>query len=400
MGKLTDKQKQKLPPEIRVVLERFDHEPQLYMKLKNHLIHEVRKIEQHALNQETFCHNFITPKTLQNDLLKIYGMSARDLQQSLAKVGFKINRMYENPYYQTLAIAYLAGLDKEDEMVRKASLMLIDVSLWNGRKLKFIPNFCDEDIARYVLNYGLKGNHKLKKFGSAFDLLNQHTVPNVDEKYSKTIPDNLDSDTEGLRKLIETNHSRINQTLTSVKNAYYKAHREGKKEIISNQYQNQYGEGEMVEARETFTGNIERIVDKIEKNSMLKRNVLMTPEAKKALKEEINISDASIKKLNDWFVDEDNADELKYFYELAFAYLKPKNESDICKYDVGMLANRVTSAKKDQHLLKAKEVIDHVLMSIMGNKFDKNKTQTVYRARKIVAWCFMINARILLCKKL
>jgi len=401
MARLTSQQKQKLPPEIRIVLERFNHDPQLLMQLKRLLVQSAQKIQQQSLNHETFCDTFQVPKTLPNELLKIYGMSEREMKQAMRKIGFvEINRMYNDAYYQTLALAYLTGLEFDDENIRKMALLLIDIRIWNGRKMRAFPSFCDPDVARYVLNYVLKGNHTLKKVGSVFDYLDRYSIPAVDAKYSKTIPDNLDSYTEGLRKLIETNHSRFTQLFKSMRNAYYKTQKEGKKEIISGTYKNQYGNGEMVEAHEGFSGNIERLVDKIQKNAMLKRNTLSSQDAKELFKERYNISDASIKKLNDWFNEDDNQDELKYFYELAFTSFKPKNEMDICKFDIPVLAGKITSAKKDPELLKAKEILDHVLISILGTKYNSLGTQSLYRLRAMVAFAFMIHAKSLLCKKI
>ncbi len=401
MAKLTHDQKQKLPQQLRVIIQRFEHDPQLYMRFKQALVQSFQKIQQQSLNHDTFCETFQIPRGLPNELLKMYGINEREFKQAMTKIGFvPIHRMYNDIYYQTLAVAYLVGLAMDDEIVRKTSLMLIDARIWNGRKLKAFPSFCDPDIARFVINYELKGNHTLKKAGSVFDYLDKYSIPAVDAKYAPTIGNNLDSHTEGLRKLIETNYSRFHQLIRSVREAYYRVQKQGKKEIISSQYHNQYGEGEMVEARESFSGNIERIVDKIQKNAMMKRNVLMTPESKKIFKDKFNLSEVSLKKINDWFMDDDNSDELKYFYELAFTNLKPKTEADICQYDIPILANKITSAKKDKQLLKAKEILDHVLLSILGSKYKNMGTQSLYRLRAMIAYGFAINAKILLCKKI
>ncbi len=401
MAKLTSQQTQKLPQTLRVIIQRFEHEPQLFMRLKQLLVMSAQKIQQQSLNHDTFCNTFQIPKALPNELLKLYGVNEREFKQSMQKVGFvDIHRMYNDLYYQTLCVAYLIGLAQDDEAVRKMSLLLIDVRIWNGRKLRSFPSFCDPDTARYVMNYALKGNHTLKKAGSVFDYLDRYSIPAVDGKYAPTIANNLDSHTEGLRKLIETNYSRFNQLFRSVRDAYYRSQKEGRKEVIGGQYQNQYGEGEMVEARESFSGNIERLSDKIQKNAMIKRNVLLSPESKEIFKEKFNVSEASLKKINDWFMDDDNADELKYFYELAFTHLNPNNESDICKYEISILANKITSAKKDKHLLKAKEILDHVLASILGTKFNSLGKQSLYRLRAMVSYAMAINGKLLLCKKL
>jgi len=402
MAKLTDIQKQQLPPEIRIILERFHHNPQLLMKLKQYLSLAAQTIIQHTLQHDTFCDGFQPPNKLPNELLKLYGLTSKELKNALRKVGFsQVNQMYDSIYYQTMVIAYLIGLEFDDENIRKMALLMISIRIWNGRKKKSFPSYCDPDIARYVLNYVLKGNHTLKKAGSAFEYLDQYLIPHIDDKYSKPdeIPGHLGDPKKGLIRLITTIWSRLEQLFRSMRNAYYNTHKEGKKEIIADKFSQQYGNGDLVETKESFSGNIERLVDKIEKNAMIRKNVLMTPNAKNIFKTRFNISDAGVKKLNDWIEDPDNQEELKYFYELVFTTLKPRNEHDICQYDVPILAKKVTSAKKEQGLLKAKEILDHILSEVLGEKFNTLGTQNKYHFRLFVAYALMIYARILLCKK-
>jgi len=401
--KLNNNQKKKLPPELRVVLERFHHEPQLLMRLKQFLSLAAQTIVQHSLNHDTFCDTFQPPNKLPNELLKLYGLTSKELKNTLRKVGFdERNQMYDSTYYQAFVIAYLIGLDFDDENIRKMALLMISIRIWNGRKKKSFPAHCDPDIARYVLNYVLQGNHTLKKAGSSFEYIDQHSIPQIDSKYSAPgfIPDNLDSPTKGLIKLITTIWSRHEQLFRSMRNAYYNTHKSGKKEIISDKYSQQYGKGDMVETKESFTGNIERLIDKIEKNSMLKKNILITQKAKDILKTKFNISDNGIKKMNDWIEDEDNQDELKYFFELVLTEMKPKNELDICQYDIHTLATRVSSAKKNPNLIKAKEVIYHMLDEILGDAYKKYGSQSIGRFRLMSAYGLMIYMKALLCKSL
>jgi len=400
MARLTQQQKSKLPQKLQTVVQRFEHDPQLLMQLKQALGFSVQKVMQHTLNHETFCDLFQIPNKLPSVLLKLYGLTEREMQAELYKVGFELNRMYLDPYYQTLVLAYLIGLNFDDKNIRRAALLLIDIRLWNGRRIKFIPSFCDPDIARYVMNYELKGNHKVKQAGNVFEHIDRHAVPAIDEKYATTIANNLNHKTEGLRKLIETNFVRFNQSFRSMKDAYYRIHQSGKKEIISGTYKNQYGEGDLVETKETFSGTIERLTDKILKNSILKKRALMKPEAKNLIKERFRLGDASIQKVSDWFDDDENHDEIKYFYELVFANLKPKNEGDICKFDIPVLAKMVSSSKKDANFVKAKEILTHTLMSIMGNDYKNLGEQNALRLRYMIAYSFMIFAKIMLCKQL
>jgi hypothetical protein len=401
MAGLTQQQKAKLPPELRVVLARFHQDPQLLVHLKQILTFTMQKVAQHAINHETFCDAFWIPDKLPNELLKLYGMTTREMQDAMAKIGFHLNRMYLDPYYQALCIAYLIGLEFDDDSIRKLAIFLIDIKIWNGRKYRAFRTYCDSDTARYVLNYVISGRHSLKKIpnGSAFTYLDSYSVPAIDKTYKDRIANNLDHPTKGLRVLIETNYGRIVQLFRSLREAYYKTMKEGKKEIISGTYKNQYGEGDMVETRESFTGNIERLVDKIEKNAMLRKNILLQPQVKSILKKTFNVSDSGIKKINDWLEEEDNQNEVKYFFELLFTTLKPKNESDICKYDVTSLGNKITSSKKDQNLIKAKTIIDHILKEILGDKFETLGYQNKSYLRRMVAQSLVAYGKVLLCKK-
>ncbi len=86
--KLTHDQKQKLPVDLRTIIQRFDHDPQLYMKLKQLIVQSAQKIQQQALGHDTFCNTFQIPKALPQELLKLYGISEREFKQAMQKVGF------------------------------------------------------------------------------------------------------------------------------------------------------------------------------------------------------------------------------------------------------------------------------------------------------------------------
>jgi hypothetical protein len=403
MARLTEQQKSTLPPQIRIILERFHHEPRLLAQFRNLLSLSAQKIAQQAINHNTFCDSFQIPNKLPFELLKLYGITEKEFKAVMHKLGFEKNQMFTDLYYQTLTVAYLVGLDFDDKNIRRLALLLIAVRIWNGRKRKYFPTFCDPDIARYVLNYELKGNHTYKRAGNTpFEFLDSYNVPQVDDYASKIIPFNLNNGypARGLRLLIESEYARINQLFKSIKDAYYRAHQAGKKESVMAKFGQQYGDGEMVEQKETFSGNIERLVDKIEKNAMLKKKILSKSEAKDYLKKKFNISDAGIQKFDEWLDNDENHDDLRYFIELLLNNLKPKSEMDICQYDVSILANKITSAKKDPNLLKAKTIIDQVLQDILGEKYGSLGVQRIYQLKLVAAYALVSYIKILLCKKL
>ena len=400
MAKLTPIQKKKLPVELQIIIERFEHEPELLNKIKSYLGMAAQKIQQHSLNHSTFCDGFPAPYKLVKELLKLFGVTEKELKLAMRKIGFvENNRQYNDIYYQTFSVAYLIGLNFDDKNIRGLSQLMISLRLWNGRKISAFPQHCDPDTARYVMNYMLKGNSTYKKSGSAFAYLDSFHVPAMEIKYKDSIADNLDSDTEGLRKLMESAFGRIIQLFRSIKKHYYNAIREGKKEVTSSNYGQQHGDGDMVESRESFSGNVERLVDKIEKNSMLKKNVLVNDTVLRELKKHYQVTYGGIKLIQDWIEDEENEEEIRYFYELVFGTMKPKSETDICHYDAKTIASKITTSKKDEALLDAKKVLDHALVDILGEDILKKGPGTVYKAKSIIALCLIMHAKVMLCKK-
>ena len=399
MAKLTDVQRKKLPPELQLILERFHHEPRLLMQMKHMLSGASQKVAQHALNHKTFCDRFLIPNALANELLKLYGISEKEMKHHMEKIGFAINQMYTHQYYQTLCLSYLVGLEFDDHNITKLSMFLIAIRIWNGRKMKAFPRFCDPDVAKYVTNYELQGNHTYLKGGSLpFEFLDRYNVPAMEKAYHDSISNNLDSFTEGLRKLIEAEYNKIVQLFRSMKDAYYRVHKEGKKEVYTNKFGQNYTDGDMVETKESFSGNIERLVDKIEKNAMLKRNVLMKPESVNLIKSKFNVSTEGIKKWNNWIEDEDNSEELRYFYELLFTVIRPNNEGDVCKIDVPQLAKKITSARREPNLLKAKEILEHMMQSVLGPKYKTLGGPSLAWIKLASSYALIIHMKIMLCK--
>jgi len=397
---LTKEQKSKLPQELQQVIERFHHDPILLSKLKNVMRIATQHIAQKAMQQSTFCDTFQPPNKLPERLLEYFGLSEREMKAAMAKIGFILHSQYLSTYYQTFCIVYLIGLEFNDPALRKMAILMIDIRLWNGFKKTFWPKYCDPDIARYVINYMIKNHHTFKKPGTPFKFLDEFSIPAVDQKYSQSIPNHLDHEREGLRKLIEANKSRLRQVIDSLREHYYKAAAEGKKEIISGMYTNQYQEGDLVEKRESFSSTIERLVDKIQKNAMMKRNILLQPATKALFQEKFKLSENSLRLFEKWLEDDDNQEEIKYFFELIFTSFKPKDESDVCQFDVEVLANRITGAKKDKELLKAKEILDHMVMSIVGPKYNTMASSSIARAKNIAAFAIIAYAKVLLCKKI
>lgn len=396
---LTQHQLEKLPEELQLLVKSFRHDTQLLPKLKYLLVSAGQVISQYSINHQSFCDTFKVPYKIIPVIQKLFNMNTHEIKVQMRKIGFvDIHRQYSHEYYQTLCLCYLIGLDHDDKAIRRMSILLIDIRLWNGVKQKRFPNFCDEDTAKYVLNYVLRDHHTLKKTGSAFKYLDEFSIPAVDDKYKNSIANDLNSFSEGLIKLIVANRNRFAQLFQSISDAYYKTYTEGKKEITTSSFENQYGEGDLIETRETFSNTIEKLVDKIQKNSFLRKNSLEGKDAKEVLKGKFIISDRQIALIDKWIYDEENHEELHHFYELIFNSFKPKNEHDICKYDVEILAKKVSGAKKDPYLIKAKSTLDNVAYSLVGDKVEAIGQPRLYQLKMMISFALIIHAKIMLCR--
>jgi len=389
-----------ISPRIIAVLDKFKTDKVAMATLKHYLQMATHKLMQDAMKHDSFCNYFLYPKKIPTLLLKLYGLNEREIKEEMKQFHLKDYSVYDDIYYLTMMLGYLIGLDQDDEELRQYVLTLISVRIWNYYKLRFFPNACNPEIARYVINYELQGNHTFKKHGTPFGYILKLSVPALEAKYPAEIAADPMHMYAGLKRIISTLRSRYNQLLKGIAEAYYRSHAQGKKESVSALQKESFDSGsDMVEKNEHFSGIVERVADKVSKNSVLKNKVLSKNPAKDFLYKKFFISNQVIDKIDAWLDDEENEEDLKYFIELAIAGVRPSKEEEICNLNIEVLANRISSARKDENFQKAKELVAGITKDIF-EKSGTLSTQLDYRYRKIVMISLLTYIKLLLCKSL
>jgi hypothetical protein len=385
---------------IIAILDKFKDDKLAYTQLKHYLQLGTHKLMQDSMKHDSFCDYFLYPKKLPTLLLKLYGVNERELKEEMKQFHLKDYSVYDDIYYLTLMLAYLIGLDQDDSELRQYSLTLISVRIWNYYKMRFFPKTCNPEIARYVITYELQGNHTFKKHGTPFGYILKLSVPALEAKYPQEIAKNPMEQYSGLKRIITTLRSRYNQLLKGIAEAYYNAHKEGKKESVGSIHQESFDKNsDMVERQEHFSGIIERVTDKVQKNAVLKSKVLSKNPAKDFLFKKFYISNSVIDSIDTWLDDEENDEDLKYFIELVIAGAKPKKEEELCSLNIEVLANKISSSRKDENFQKAKELVAGITKTIFDKRGELS-TQLDYRYRKIVMVSLLTYIKLLLCKSL
>jgi len=389
-----------ISPRMIAVLDKFKNDKLAMTTLKHYLQMGTHKLMQDSMKHDSFCDYFLYPKKLPTLMLKLFGLNERELKEEMKQFHLKDYSVYDDIYYLTLMLGYLIGLDQDDPELRQYSLTLISVRIWNYYKMRFFPKVCNPDIARYVINYELQGNHTFKKHGTPFGYILKLSVPALEAKYPAEIAANPMDVYGGLKRIISTLRSRYNQLLKGIAEAYYRSYKEGKKEAVGSLQKDSFDSGsDMVERNEHFSGIVERVADKVSKNAVLKRKVLQKPIPKEFLYKKFFISDAVISKIDNWLDNDENEEDLKYFIELIISGIKPKSEEEICALNIEVLANKINSARKEESFQKAKELVAGITKAI----FEQNgelSTQLDYRYKKIVMVSLITYIKILLCKGL
>ena len=392
--------KKDLSPKIQAILEKFKHDKVAYSTLKDgYLRLATHKILQDSIKHQTFCDYFTIPKKLSGLLLKLYDVSENELRHEMQQFHLKDHQVYTDSYYLTLLLAYLIGLDNNDEELRQYALALIAIKIWNYYKLTYFPKVCNPEIAQYVINHEIQANSTFKKFGSPFAYILKYSIPMLELKYPQVISKNPTQEYDGLKRIITTIRSRYNQLLKHISKAYYKAYSEGKREGSSAMYDKQHEDGvNVVEKNEHFSSIIERISDKIIKIATLKKKVLEKEPARSFLYKKFFISAGIIQKIDDFLDNEENHEDLQYFIELLLTGYRVKTEEEICRMDVDVIANKINSAKKEEYYLKAKELVSGIANSVFND--ENANTNTKYRNRKILLTALLVYFKILNCKKI
>lgn len=395
----------KISPMIIAILDKFKSDKHAYALLKDgYLKLASHKVMQDSMQHTSFCDYFPVSKKLPDLLLKLYGLNERELKHEMEQFSLIGSIVYTKDYYITLLMAYLIGLDNNDEELRQYALLLISILIWNYYKLRYFPNVCDPKTSQYVMNYELQGNHTFKSAGTPLNYIMKVTIPALENGYPERIAKDPTEHYEGLKRVITVIRPRFNQLFKNLAKNYYKAIESGKSESVhelrSKSYENS---GEMVEKKEHFNNIIERLSDKIIKNGILKSKVIEKSPIKDMLYKKFFLSNQVFQKIDKYLDDDQNQEDLKYYIELLLNGLKLKSEDELCTINMEVLANRITSSRKNEYYDKLKKFNTSIAISVLhASNEDKGhiSTQNEYRYSKIMITAILSYIKFLNCKSI
>ena len=162
-------------------------------------------------SDEGYCFKFNLPLIAVNKLYKLV-----DLLQIEVFDAFKSdwgsptmrNKMFADPYYQILVLIMFYGLkEKKSRFIENAFLVLL-FKIWNGRKAKFFPKWCDKKIMKYVTSHMLTNRHLFAKFDSPLSMIRDHFMPTLLKKYGSEM---IKDPKKYTKRIIEQSWGRVHQ---------------------------------------------------------------------------------------------------------------------------------------------------------------------------------------------
>lgn len=197
---------------LQHIEQQFENDHNLLIKVTNKIKDIARNVYADAITQTTsYCMTFKIFESQVYELCNLVNLDKDTIKEAFI-ADWQVPRsayMVCNPYYHILLLFVCVGLRKNNKDISDRALTLMLVKLWNGRRIKFIK-FCNPDVMRYVIA-NLNGKYKAHHHETPIDLINNHFVPTLLNKYGNAIKANP-SET---KTLFDRAWSRITQTFIS-----------------------------------------------------------------------------------------------------------------------------------------------------------------------------------------
>lgn len=376
----------------------FETNPLEYEKIKGVFKQLISKFSQDALSHANFCSLFATPGNLPNVILKIIGLSDKQVQEAFfteAKF-YRANAMHADIYYQVLLLMYYISLKKDDQLMRLYILTLMYAKIYNGRRISYFPNGCIAEVASYILNNEFRSSHSFKKYRTPFQLVVEYLAPSLDTTYAMRVRNDPFHPTEGLIKILVQAWTRVDQIFMGVQKHYYAAYAAGNKEIQLTAAGNDNNMQEMVEQ----TDNIDRLADKINRTLIIKKFKLDS-ESARLISKNIILPPQYVDTAEKFFIDYDYDDEddgLKQLYELALKAFGISDETGVCNMHIVMYTNKITGNQTDTKILQFKKLIDDTCQAIFKNVFTTQMYNQQQKIRKLVTTLVLFRMKVAICK--
>ena len=92
-----------------------------------------------------------------------------------------------DPYTQVLLMLTSSGLQMNDESIAKESYFLLLAKVWNNHFNMYFPTGIDVKIMDKVIEKKMMGKHLLKKYKTPYQVLANHFVPELINKYGTIV---------------------------------------------------------------------------------------------------------------------------------------------------------------------------------------------------------------------
>ncbi len=385
---------EKMPEAIEFIADKILEDKVLQKELTKLLQKAVQELYTSSLSHNNFCCTLKTPGHITKILLKKFGISDKQLLDAFQSIGFHPkHKMYSDLYYQTLILLYYVGIRADDDVLRMFSIVLIYVKVFNGRKYKYFPQGCIEDIATHVITTKVRSSSIFKKYPNPFVAISQYFAPTLDDKYKSYVKKDAAHPVNGLIKILSSSWNRMDQTFMGLQGHYYKVWNDSDKKIVN--LQSLEG-GEEVEVLDI--PKIEKIINKSMHDLIHKHNKF-SPEDIKFLKgSPYMISDMFLKKVQEFLNSGEDDDDIKNALEVILKLLKLQDNGTICNMHIVHSAGKLTGNKsKDNEIEKLKKHIDGLLDLMFPSLRTKASTSSILKLRKIMILVLLLRLKRSIC---
>ncbi|HIP33495.1 MAG TPA: hypothetical protein EYG89_01885 [Bacteroidia bacterium] len=343
---------------IDYIINKFKSNSSLRVNLKHKLQEVTSQLYLNAQSADTFCYRFQIPQRLPDQLFTIYGVPYNKIKEDFKKLKFHTNRMFEDPYYQSLISLYLIGLYTGDDELRKIALFLILVKLYNGMQYKYFRFGCKENVAEYIKRVRLN-NKSLFKNKSPLEVI-AYFIETLDTKYMNEIK--KDPENMVLRLFVQT-WSRINQVFRNISVIYYQ-HVNDKDIDASIEALQKDDEGALKLEDHLLQGVIDVLIDKFDKAISFKFPDLPITE-KQLLMNRLTVTENAVNKIYEYI--KNYQDIVKHQLSQFLMAVGIKTENDIHKLPILHTVDKILMRKNEIHSNSLKNLIDESLNEIYGS---------------------------------
>ena len=382
-----------VPEVLEYITTKFVNDSGLYEQLQNLLKMVVSHLYTKSLSHGSFCDKIETPDGITIKLLQLFGVTDRQLSAALEQMGFfKGHRMYADLYYQTLATVYYIGLRKQDDVLRLYALVLMGVKIFNGRKYKYMPNGCQENIAQHLMQNVLLKTHTFLRYPNPFNFISQYLAPSMDAKYNEQILRFPNDPKRGLLVILVQSWNRIDQIFNGLAQHYYTA-------WDNKQFAQSNTNLTNAQSVENLSGTrINDMVDKTMKNMLSDLTKLSQTDIRYLRSAPYNVSELFLNKTHDFISSHQYEDDVKNIVELMYNILDITDEHKMCNTNVVMTVGKLSGIKEKvstKHDLKG--YVDSLLKSMFGNVVVTAGASTLLKLRKVLMLIILLRCKKALC---